>query len=46
MYIPKQFSEKQFNTMKFMLEARDNIDQELWWETKIGHVSIWSYNWT
>ncbi|XP_060182743.1 uncharacterized protein LOC132612645 [Lycium barbarum] len=29
-----------------MLEARDNIEQEIWWEPKIGSSNIWFDNWT
>jgi len=33
-------------TWKFMLEARDCIDQQIWWEPKCGHSSVWFDNWT
>ena len=29
-----------------MLEARDLIDQQIWWEPKCVHSSIWYDNWT
>ncbi|KAH0696402.1 hypothetical protein KY289_013884 [Solanum tuberosum] len=29
-----------------MLEARDLIDQHIWWEAKCGHSSIWYDNWS
>ncbi|XP_060177821.1 uncharacterized protein LOC132607756 [Lycium barbarum] len=31
---------------KMMLEARDNIEQEIWWETRSGTTNIWFHNWT
>ncbi|XP_060200458.1 uncharacterized protein LOC132628710 [Lycium barbarum] len=31
---------------KIMLEARDSIEQEIWWETKSGTANVWFYNWT
>lgn len=33
-------------TWKLMLEARDMIDQEIWWEIRCGHSSVWYDNWT
>lgn len=29
-----------------MLEARDLIDQNIWWEPKNGHSTVWYDNWT
>lgn len=29
-----------------MLEARDYVDQEIWWEPKNGHTNIWHGNCT
>ncbi|XP_060190382.1 uncharacterized protein LOC132619513 [Lycium barbarum] len=29
-----------------MLEARESIEQEIWWEPKIGSSNIWFDNWT
>ncbi|XP_060170720.1 uncharacterized protein LOC132601662 [Lycium barbarum] len=29
-----------------MLEARDSIEQAIWWEPKIGSSNIWFDNWT
>ncbi|KAH0776166.1 hypothetical protein KY290_007577 [Solanum tuberosum] len=29
-----------------MLEARDNIEQEIWWEPRNGCSSTWFDNWT
>ncbi|XP_059292439.1 uncharacterized protein LOC132045882 [Lycium ferocissimum] len=31
---------------KMMLEARDSIEQEIWWETKSGTANVWFDNWT
>ncbi|KAH0761423.1 hypothetical protein KY290_017496 [Solanum tuberosum] len=31
---------------KYMLQARDDMDQEIWWEVRNGHSSIWYDNWT
>ncbi|KAG5613793.1 hypothetical protein H5410_013617 [Solanum commersonii] len=31
---------------KLMLLARDNFDQEIWWEPRCGHASLWNENWT
>ncbi|XP_060182380.1 uncharacterized protein LOC132612050 [Lycium barbarum] len=31
---------------KMMLEARESIEQEIWWEPKIGSSNIWFDNWT
>ncbi|KAG5631251.1 hypothetical protein H5410_002968 [Solanum commersonii] len=31
-------------TWKYMLEARDLIDQYIWWEPKCGHSNIWYDN--
>ncbi|KAG5586336.1 hypothetical protein H5410_046770 [Solanum commersonii] len=31
---------------KQMLQARDDMDQEIWWEIRNGHSSIWYDNWT
>lgn len=33
-------------TKKSMIEARDCFDQEIWWEPKCGHSSIWFNSWT
>jgi len=30
---------------KHMLQARDFFDQKIWWETRIGHTSLWYDNW-
>lgn len=32
-------------TWKYMLKARVQFDQEIWWEPKYGHSSIWYDNW-
>lgn len=32
--------------LKLMLQARDLFDQEIWWETRIGHISLLYDNWT
>lgn len=32
--------------MDYMLEARDFIDQEIWWQPNCGHSSIMFDNWT
>ncbi|KAK6794081.1 hypothetical protein RDI58_007534 [Solanum bulbocastanum] len=29
-----------------MLQARDKIDQEIWWEPRGGHANLWYDNWT
>lgn len=29
-----------------MLEARDFIDQDIWWEPRCGHSSVWFDNWS
>ncbi|WMV24324.1 hypothetical protein MTR67_017709 [Solanum verrucosum] len=29
-----------------MLQARDSIDQEIWWEPRCGQSSLWYDNWT
>lgn len=34
-----------YQTWKYILLARDYFDQEIWWEPKCGHASIWYYNW-
>ncbi|KAH0716705.1 hypothetical protein KY285_012736 [Solanum tuberosum] len=34
------------HTWKFMLEARDCIDQQIWLEPKCGLSSVWFDNWT
>ncbi|XP_059280949.1 uncharacterized protein LOC132034570 [Lycium ferocissimum] len=31
---------------KMVLEARDSIEQEIWWETHSGTANIWYDNWT
>ncbi|XP_060190609.1 uncharacterized protein LOC132619859 [Lycium barbarum] len=31
---------------KIMLEARESIEQEIWWEPNIGSSNIWFDNWT
>ncbi|KAG5595580.1 hypothetical protein H5410_036812 [Solanum commersonii] len=31
---------------KMMLHARDQMDQEIWWEPRCGHSSTWFDNWT
>ncbi|KAH0776352.1 hypothetical protein KY290_007763 [Solanum tuberosum] len=31
---------------KLMLQARDYIDQEIWWEARGGQASLWHDNWT
>ncbi|XP_060210793.1 uncharacterized protein LOC132637772 [Lycium barbarum] len=31
---------------KMMLETRESIEQEIWWELKIGSSNIWFDNWT
>ncbi|XP_055803989.1 uncharacterized protein LOC129873024 [Solanum dulcamara] len=31
---------------KMMLQARDNIDQKIWWEPMCGQASLWFDNWT
>lgn len=31
---------------KFMLEARNQVDQEILWEPRYGNSSIWFDNWT
>ncbi|XP_059291115.1 uncharacterized protein LOC132044631, partial [Lycium ferocissimum] len=31
---------------KMMLDARDNIEQEIWWETRSGTANVWYDNWT
>ncbi|XP_060178000.1 uncharacterized protein LOC132607933 [Lycium barbarum] len=31
---------------QMVLEARDNIEQEIWWETHSGTANIWYDNWT
>lgn len=29
-----------------MLEARDCVDQQIWWKSNCGHSSVWFDNWT
>ncbi|XP_060183099.1 uncharacterized protein LOC132613057 [Lycium barbarum] len=29
-----------------VLEARDKLEQQIWWETKIGTSNVWFDNWT
>ncbi|XP_060216614.1 uncharacterized protein LOC132644078 [Lycium barbarum] len=29
-----------------MIEARDNIEQEIWWEPRSGTANVWFDNWT
>ncbi|KAH0666513.1 hypothetical protein KY285_027719 [Solanum tuberosum] len=31
---------------KAMLQARDFFDQEIWWEPREGHTTVWFDNWT
>lgn len=31
---------------KHMLLARDDIDQQIWWEPRCGNSNIWFDNWT
>ncbi|XP_060178276.1 uncharacterized protein LOC132608235 [Lycium barbarum] len=31
---------------KKMLEARDAVEHEIWWEIKAGSVNVWHENWT
>ncbi|XP_060190705.1 uncharacterized protein LOC132619966 [Lycium barbarum] len=31
---------------KMMLDARDNIEQEIWWEIRSGTANVWYDNWT
>ncbi|XP_060210732.1 uncharacterized protein LOC132637695 [Lycium barbarum] len=31
---------------KVILEARDNIEHEIWWEPKSGTANVWFGNWT
>ncbi|KAK4731320.1 hypothetical protein R3W88_024308 [Solanum pinnatisectum] len=31
---------------KLKLQARDYIDQDIWWEARGGHASLWHDNWT
>ncbi|XP_060182761.1 uncharacterized protein LOC132612660 [Lycium barbarum] len=31
---------------KAMIEARDNIEQEIWWEPRSGTANVWFDNWT
>ncbi|XP_060216516.1 uncharacterized protein LOC132643998 [Lycium barbarum] len=31
---------------KMMLEARDNMEHEMWWEPRSGTANIWFDNWT
>lgn len=32
-------------TWKYMIEARNYVDQEIWWEPKSGNANIWYDNW-
>lgn len=29
-----------------MLQDKDFFDQEIWWEPRKGHTSVWFHNWT
>lgn len=33
-------------TWEHILEVMDILDQEIWWEPKCGHSSVWYDNWT
>lgn len=33
-------------TLKYMLEAREYFDQEIWWEPRNGHASTCYDNWS
>ncbi|XP_060202517.1 uncharacterized protein LOC132630953 [Lycium barbarum] len=35
-----------FQVWKAMVKARDNIEQEIWWEPRSGTTNVWFENWT